>query len=82
MKRKPAKGTIKRLLKMLFGYFPKLLPVIICLIIINAVISALPSVFQQKVVAVLQNSWEQGISWEETRPEIMKNNPLHGVLDE
>ena len=73
MKRKPAKGTVKRLLKMLFGYFPKLLPVIICLIIINAVISALPSVFQQKVVAVLQNSWEQGISWEETRPEIMKN---------
>ncbi len=73
MKGKPAKGTVKRLLKMLFGYFPKLLPVIIFLIIINAVISAIPSVFQQKVIAVLQNSWEQGLSWEETRPDIIKN---------
>ena len=73
MKKRAGKGTVKRLLKMLFEFFPKLLPVIICLIVINAVISALPSVFQQRVVALIQESWEQGLSWEESRPDIMKN---------
>ena len=73
MKKRAGKGTVKRLLKMLFEFFPKLLPVIICLIVINAVISALPSVFQQRVVALIQESWEQGLSWEESRPGIMKN---------
>ena len=73
-KRKPAgKGTVKRLIKMLFQFYPKLLPFIICLICVNAVISALPSIFQQRVISVIQTSWETGSSWEASRPEIMRN---------
>lgn len=65
-------GTVRRLFKMLHGFYPVLLPVIIVLILINAVISALPSIFIQKVVSVLQDCWQQGLPWSEARPQIMK----------
>ncbi|MBO7703200.1 MAG: ABC transporter ATP-binding protein [Solobacterium sp.] len=73
MKKKASMKSVKRLVKMLFEFYPRLLPLIIVLIVINAVISALPSIFQQKVVSIIQTSWEQGLSWNDTRPAIMKN---------
>ncbi len=68
-------GTFPRLIKMLFRFNPTLLPIIIALILISAVISALPSIFQQKVVAVLEQAWSNGWDWAATRPQI-----LHYVL--
>lgn len=68
-------GTFPRLIKMLFRFNPTLLPIIIALILISAVISALPSIFQQKVVAVLEQAWSNSWDWAVTRPQI-----LHYVL--
>lgn len=68
-------GTFPRLIKMLFRFNPTLLPIIIALILISAVISALPSIFQQKVVAVLEQAWSNSWDWAATRPQI-----LHYVL--
>jgi len=79
-KKSVRKGTIVRLLKMLMGYFPKLLPAIIFLIIVNAVISSIPSVFQQKVIALIQEAWEKQRTWEETRPAIMRNVAVLAAL--
>ena len=63
--------TLKRLLKMMFSFFPKMLPLILVFIILNAVIGAVPSIFQQNVVAVLENSWNNKISWADTQPKVM-----------
>ena len=70
-KKKNRSVTLKRLVKLLFSFYPKLLPFIIILILVNAVISSLPSIFQQNIVAILQNAWENGIGWDIVRPEIM-----------
>lgn len=70
-KKKNRSVTVKRLVKLLFSFYPKLLPLIIILILVNALISSLPSIFQQNIVAILQNAWENGIGWEIVRPEIM-----------
>ena len=70
---KYSKGTVKRLLKMIYDFFPRLLPLIVVLILINAVISAMPSVFMQKVIAVIQDAWENHLSWEESKPRIYSN---------
>ena len=67
------KGTILRLIRMLFQYYPNLLPCIMVLICINAVISAIPSIFQQKVIAIIQTAWEQGLAWERVQPDVVKN---------
>ena len=61
-KKQNRKGTILRLIRMLFQYYPKLLPCIMVLICINAVISAIPSIFQQRVIAIIQTAWEQGLA--------------------
>ena len=72
-KKQNRKGTILRLIRMLFQYYPKLLPCIMVLICINAVISAIPSIFQQKVIAIIQTAWEQGLAWERVQPDVTKN---------
>ncbi len=72
-KKQNRRGTILRLIRMLFQYYPKLLPCIMVLICINAVISAIPSIFQQKVIAIIQTAWEQGLAWERVQPDVAKN---------
>ena len=72
-KKQNRKRTILRLIRMLFQYYPKLLPCIMVLICINAVISAIPSIFQQKVIAIIQTAWEQGLAWERVQPDVTKN---------
>ena len=66
------KKSFKRIMKMVVSYYPVLFPLIVLLIIINAVLGALPSIFQQNVIAVLQQAWEQGWTWEVTKPYIVK----------
>ncbi|MGN1381920.1 MAG: ABC transporter ATP-binding protein [Eubacterium sp.] len=65
-------AVVRRLFKMLKSFYPVLLPSAIALIIFNAIVSAVPSIFIQKVVAVLQECWNQHLPWSEARPQIMK----------
>lgn len=59
-----------RFLRTLWGFYPRLLPAILLLICINAGILALPAVFMQKVVSVLELSWNQNLSWPDIQPTI------------
>lgn len=65
-------SMVKRLIKMLFEFYPKLLPVIILLAIVNAILGSLPAVFQQNIVSILQQAWDNGWTWEITRPLVME----------
>ena len=65
-------GTFKRLMKLLFGFFPRLLLLIIVLIVVNAVLGALPSIFQQKVISVMEKAWDKGWDWDTASPKVMK----------
>ncbi len=47
-------SSLKRVLKMLYGYYPVLLPVVIGCIIFAAVTSAMPAIFQQQVIAAIE----------------------------
>ena len=64
-------GTFIRLMKLLFQFYPRMLPLIILLIVFNAILGALPSIFQQKVIAVMEQAWSNGWDWEMTRPMVM-----------
>ena len=50
---KMQKGVLKRILKMLFKFYPVLVPVTIICIIFSAVASSIPAIFLQKVLAVI-----------------------------
>ena len=50
----------KRLFGMMFSFFPVLLPTMLIFILINAIVSSVPAVFMQKVVAVIETSYKSG----------------------
>ncbi|MGF7145616.1 ATP-binding cassette subfamily B protein [Anaerotaenia torta] len=54
------KGVLKRLLKTLLEFYPVLFPVIVAAIIFNAVVSALPAIFTQNIIAEVEKSYKTG----------------------
>lgn len=64
------KNTFTRLIKTLFEFYPVLLPVIIALILINAVVSSIPSVFMQNIIAVIEKYWRTK-NWTQAQGEIL-----------
>ena len=55
-------GMLKRVLKMLFEFYPVLAPVAIVCILISAAASALPPIFMQQVIAAIE-TWQQSGDW-------------------
>lgn len=53
-------GTVKRLIKTLFSFYPVILPITIFCIIFSAAVSSMPSIFMQRVIAMVETSWSSG----------------------
>ena len=68
-KRAP-KGVLRRLLRMLFEFYPVLLPVTMVCIVINAVVSAIPSVFMQNIIQIVDDSYKGG-DWDSVAGRIL-----------
>ena len=58
--RRAPKGVLRRLLKTLFEFYPVLLPVALACILINALVSSVPAIFLQKVIALVDQSYKSG----------------------
>ena len=54
------KGVLLRLIKTLFGFYPVLLPIALVCILFSAAVSSIPSVFMQKIIAAVEESWQTG----------------------
>ncbi|MBQ6539615.1 MAG: ABC transporter ATP-binding protein [Oscillospiraceae bacterium] len=63
-------GTVKRVLKTVFRFYPVIMPVTVICIIISAVVSAIPSIFMQNVIAVIERSWQSG-DWSAVSGQIL-----------
>ncbi len=73
MKRPKANPKVlARVLKMLFGYYPVLAPIIVACILVSAVTAALPAVFMQQVIAAIEKAQLSGISFAEASDEIVR----------
>ena len=61
MKRKNKTGAVvSRLLRTMFEFYPVMLPITLACIVINAVVSSLPSIFMQNIIAIIEESWQSG----------------------
>ena len=78
--RKNSGKTVGRLMKLMFSFFPVILPLTMILILTNAVISAVPSIFQQKIIAILQNAWTNQLTWSDVSGDIWHNVRLLAIL--
>jgi ATP-binding cassette subfamily B protein len=54
------KHTLGRVLKTLFQFYPKMMPLVVVLIILTAVISSIPSLFMQNIIALVEKTWQSG----------------------
>ena len=71
MKRPPMKkGVLKRLIKMLFRYYPVLVPLTILCTVFNAVASAIPALFLGQVTKLIE-LWQETGDWAGASAEIM-----------
>ena len=52
--------TLGRLIRMLFSFYPKMLPLVILCIVVSAVLSALPATFMQRTLEIVTATWEAG----------------------
>ena len=63
-------GTLKRIIGMVFKFYPVLLPLFILCVITPAILQSLPSIFLQEALAVVGDYWKEG-DWAAAAPLIV-----------
>ena len=69
-------GVLRRLIKTLFEFYPALMPVVIVCILFSAVVSSIPAIFMQNIIAAVEQSWQSG-DWASVSGGILR---LVGIL--
>ncbi len=77
---KASPKVLGRVMKMLFSYYPVLMPITILCILISAVTAALPPVFMQQVIAEIETATAQHLTWEAAAETIVPKVILLGTF--
>ncbi len=78
-KRKFSMSTFKRVLKMLFGYYPVLLPITIVCIIFSAIVATAPAIFNQQIIAAIEE-WFISRDWTAAKEVIIPKILILAIL--
>ena len=68
--------TLGRIMKDLFSFYPTLLPITLLFIVINAVVTSIPAIFQQKIISLIETVYKEG-NWNAVSSDILR---LVGIL--
>jgi ATP-binding cassette subfamily B protein len=79
-KPKPNMRVLGRTLKMLFSYYPVLMPLTILCILISAVTALLPPVFMQQVIAEIEAAVNGAYGWDKASTIIIPKVVLLGIF--
>ena len=79
MQAAPKKGVIKRIIRTLFSFYPVLMPVVLFCILFNSIVSAIPAVFMQNIIAVIEQSYQSG-DWEAVAGKILGMAAILAIL--
>ena len=71
--------TALRVLKMLRGFYPVMLPAVACCILIQCVVQAMPNVFMERALTVVGQTWESG-DWAAAQPQVFANAAILAAL--
>ena len=75
-KRRAPKGVLGRLIRTIFQFYPVMLPIALVCILINAVVSSIPSIFMQNIILVVEEHWQSG-DWAAASADVFR---LVGLL--
>ena len=79
MQAAPKKGVIRRIIRTLFSFYPVLMPVVLFCILFNSIVSAIPAVFMQNIIAVIEQSYQSG-DWEAVAGKILGMAAILAIL--
>ena len=79
MQAAPKKGVIKRIIRTLFSFYPVLMPIVLFCILFNSIVSAIPAVFMQNIIAVIEQSYQSG-DWEAVAGKILGMAAILAIL--
>ena len=65
------KSNLLRLIREIFSFFPVKMPLSIFLILFSAAINTFPSIFIQKIIALIENA-SHSVSWQEISVNVMR----------
>ena len=68
---KESSGCIIKAIKMYFGFFPKLTPIVFVCITVSAVTALMPAIFQKQIIGIIEDHFETG-DWETAKPETIR----------
>ena len=71
--------TALRVLRMLRGFYPVMLPAVACCILVQCVVQAMPNVFMERALTVVGQTWESG-DWATAQPQIFTNAAILAAL--
>ena len=66
------KGTLLRVVKLLFKSYPVLVPIALFFYIFSALTATMPAIFNQKIIAAIDLAVKNGTSWDIAKGEIIK----------
>ncbi len=69
---KGGKGTFGRVLKMLFSFYPRLLPAVALCLILQALVQSAPNIFMERVLSVVGETWQTG-DWAAASGPVIQN---------
>ena len=55
-----AKGTLRCLLRTIVEFYPVMAPLTLLCILFSAIVNAIPSIFMQNIIAIIEGSWQAG----------------------
>ena len=80
MKRKINFKTLGRTVKLLFKFYPVLVPITIVCILFSAVCGVLPAIFIQEIIEIIDNVQKAGLGWDEASRQIIPLMVTLGVF--
>ena len=72
-------GTMGRLIKLLFSFYPVLLPLVMAGVLLCGLINSIGAVFLQRALEVISTSWQSG-DWAAAQPKIFEIVLTLGVI--
>ena len=75
----PKKDVLKRTVKLLVSYFPRLVPLTVFCILFSSAAAAVPDIFIQKVIAVIEKYFSSG-DWQSAYGEILPKIITLGII--
>ncbi|MBP5209613.1 MAG: ABC transporter ATP-binding protein, partial [Clostridia bacterium] len=73
-------GTLKRALRLLFGFYPVMVPVAVVCIVFSAIVAVLPAVFIEQITTLIDTALKEHTAWEAVRGPILTRVLILGCI--